>query len=105
MSFGCVNHATSNIFQKGILTLDVIVIPMAQEDYKEFICTRIGIGPRCGFEVRAETEAEVMKHAEMHVAEAHGTEAIKPGMSEKIRASISAPKENILTTRQDFKFK
>ena len=86
---------------------------MAQEDYKEFICTRIGIGPRCGFEVRAETEAEVMKHAEMHVAEAHGMEAIKPGMPEKIRESIksikgvpeSVPNESILTTRQDFKFK
>jgi predicted small metal-binding protein len=57
-------------------------------EYREFICTRLGIGPRCGFEVRAETEAEVMKHAEMHVAEAHGMEASKPGMSEKIKESI-----------------
>ena len=82
-------------------------------EYREFICTRIGIGPKCGFEVRAETEAEVMKHAEMHVAEAHSMEANKPGMSEKIRASIKSVKgepestsgENIHTTRQDFKFK
>ncbi len=61
-------------------------------EYREFICTRIGIGPSCGFEVRAETEAEVMKHAEMHVAEAHGTEARKPGMVERIRASIRSTK-------------
>ena len=56
--------------------------------YREFICESIGIGSRCGFEVRAETEAEVMKHAEMHIAEAHGVEATKPGMAEKIRANI-----------------
>jgi predicted small metal-binding protein len=89
------------------LTLNERIILMAE--YREFICTRMGLGPRCGFEVRAETEAEVMKHAEMHVAEAHGME----GMSEKIKASIksvkseteSALEENIHTTRQDFKFK
>ncbi|HSD59116.1 MAG TPA: DUF1059 domain-containing protein [Methanotrichaceae archaeon] len=61
-------------------------------EYREFICTRLGIGPRCGFEVRAETEAEVMKHAEMHVAEVHGAEASKPGMSERIEASIRTTK-------------
>jgi predicted small metal-binding protein len=71
--------------------LKEITILMAE--YREFICNRIGIGPKCGFEVRAETEAEVMKHAEMHVAEAHGMEASKPGMPERIRASIRSTKE------------
>jgi hypothetical protein len=30
---------------------------MAQEDYKEFICSRMGT--ECGFQVRAKTEAEI----------------------------------------------
>ncbi|MDM7913325.1 MAG: DUF1059 domain-containing protein [Methanotrichaceae archaeon] len=66
------------------------IILMAE--YREFMCIRLGLGPRCGFEVRAETEAEVMKHAEMHVAEVHGEEARKPGMLERIKASIRPTK-------------
>jgi predicted small metal-binding protein len=56
--------------------------------YREFICESMGLGPRCGFKVRAETEEEVMKHAEMHVTEAHGME----GMSERIKANIKSAK-------------
>ena len=58
------NMAASNIFQKSISALNVIVISMAQEDYKEFICSRIGM--ECGFQVRAKTEAEIMEYAKMH---------------------------------------
>jgi predicted small metal-binding protein len=68
------------------LTLNDRIIHMAV--YREFICESMGLGSRCGFEVRAETEEEVMKHAEMHVAKAHGIE----GMAEKIKANIKPVK-------------
>lgn len=56
---------------------------MAQEEYKEFICSRIGMA--CGFQVRAKTEAEIMAHAKMHAAEAHGIEKMPPEWRRKSR--------------------
>jgi predicted small metal-binding protein len=84
---------------------------MAQEEYKEFICSRIGT--ECGWQIRAKTEAEIMEHAKMHADKAHGFKEIWPETEKKIKeniitVSVDVPKrteDSIYTTRQDFKFK
>lgn len=68
---------------------------MAQENYREFICSSIGIGSRCGFEVRAKTEEEVMEHARMHAAESHGMEEMPSETERKIRESIRPVKIDV----------
>ncbi len=63
---------------------------MAQENYREFICSYIG--PGCDFKVRAKTEEEVMRHAEMHISEEHGMEEIPSDVERKIKESIKQVK-------------
>ena len=84
---------------------------MVKEDYKEFVCSRIGM--ECGFQIRAKTEAEVMEHVKLHADEVHGIKEIWPETEKIIKenvktVSVDVPKksaDSILTTRQDFKFK
>ncbi len=66
---------------------------MAQEDYREFICSYIG--PGCDFHVRAKTEEEVMKHAKMHVSEEHGMKEIPSETERKIKENIKPVKVKI----------
>ena len=68
------------------INFEIAVITMASEDYKEFICNRIG--PSCGFQIRAKTEEEVMEHAMMHESEAHGMKEGRQEMERKIRSGI-----------------
>ncbi len=73
-----------------LLSLYVENKPMAQEDYKEYICGRICID--CIFQVRAKTEAEVMAHAKLHATEAHGVKELSHEMEKKIKANITSAK-------------
>ena len=61
---------------------------MAQEEYKQFTCSDIGM--TCGFQVRAKTESEIMEHAKVHTAKAHGMKEIWPETEKKIKASIKS---------------
>ncbi len=61
-------------------------IIMAQEDYKEYICSRIEGG--CGFQVRAKTEDEIIEHAHMHQEMAHGVKESLSETGEKIKGEI-----------------
>ncbi len=61
---------------------------MAKEEYKQFSCVDIGMA--CGFQVRAKTEAEVLEHAKMHAAKAHGMKEVSPELAGKIKASIKS---------------
>lgn len=68
---------------------------MAENQYKELMhCIAFGgdTAQTCGFQVRAKTEDEVMKHVEMHAKEAHGVEKISPEDEKKIRANIKTVK-------------
>lgn len=85
---------------------------MIKEEYKQMSCSDIGM--RCGFQVRAKSGDEIMEHAKIHAAKAQGMKGVWPETEMKIKAAIktvsvdmseSVPKESILTTRQDFKFK
>jgi len=46
------------------------------------------VGMDCSFEVRGETEEEILKKAAPHAKEAHQMETIPPEVQQKIRASI-----------------
>ena len=59
---------------------------MVTEEYKQLSCSDVGMA--CGFQVRAKTEAEVVKLAKTHAAEAHGLKEISADTEKKIKASI-----------------
>jgi len=59
---------------------------MVTEEYKQLSCSDVGMA--CGFQVRAKTDAEVMKHAKTHAGEAHGLKEISADTEKKIKASI-----------------
>ena len=59
---------------------------MVTEKYKQLSCSDVGMA--CGFQVRAKTEAEVMKLAKTHAAEAHGLKEISADTEKKIKATI-----------------
>ncbi len=66
---------------------------MAEESYREFICSRIG--PGCDFWVRAKTDEEVMQHARMHVEKAHSQAETPAEMEKKIRGNIRPVKVQV----------
>jgi predicted small metal-binding protein len=83
-----------------------------KEEYKQLSCADIGMP--CGFQVRAKTEGEIMELTKIHANRAHGMKEIWPETERKIKESIkpvsvdvpeSSFKEDIHTSRQDFKFK
>ncbi len=59
---------------------------MAKEEYKQLTCSDVGM--KCGFQVRAKTEDEVMKHAKTHAAEAHNVKEISSNTEKKIKENI-----------------
>lgn len=59
---------------------------MVKEECKQLACGDVGMA--CGFQVRAKTEAEVMKLAKTHAAEAHGVKEISVDTEKKIKAAI-----------------
>jgi predicted small metal-binding protein len=56
---------------------------MVQEDYRRFICRRIG--PSCGFQVQART-------VRVHAAAEHGMKEMSPEMEKKVKESIEPVK-------------
>jgi predicted small metal-binding protein len=59
---------------------------MAKEEYKQLTCSDVGM--KCGFQVRAKTEDEVMKHAKTHASEAHGLKEISANTEKRIKENI-----------------
>lgn len=66
---------------------------MAKDEYKELIhCIHFGdTAQACGFQVKAKTEEEIMKLAELHEKEAHGKE-LSPEDEKKIKSNIKTVK-------------
>ena len=56
---------------------------MPDVEYKMFCCN--DVVPTCGFEVKAKTEKELMKHIQVHAEQAHG---MKEGYMDLIKAAI-----------------
>ena len=64
----------------------------AEKNYKEVLCPEESEGKECGFQVRAKTEDEVIEHAHMHQALAHGVKETMPETKEKIKGKIRSVK-------------
>jgi predicted small metal-binding protein len=61
---------------------------MAQKHYKQLGCLDVDPKGECAFQVRAETEEEVMRLAGEHAKVAHKASSLPPDMVAKVRAAI-----------------
>ena len=61
---------------------------MTTKQYKQLGCLDVDASAGCGFQVRAETEAEVLKLGAMHAKECHKLESLPPEMAAKVKAAI-----------------
>jgi predicted small metal-binding protein len=61
---------------------------MATKQYKQLGCLDVDASAGCGFQVRAETEAEVLKLGAMHAKECHKLDSLPPEMAAKVKAAI-----------------
>jgi predicted small metal-binding protein len=61
---------------------------MAKKEFKQLFCSDVGMA--CGFQVRTETEAEVIEHLKMHAARVHGLNEIPPDLEKKIKTNIKS---------------
>ena len=63
---------------------------MALKQYKQLGCLDVDPNCGCAFEVRAETEQEVMRLASEHGKIAHQMSDIPPDMATKVQAAIKS---------------
>lgn len=61
---------------------------MATKQYKQLGCMDVDPTAGCAFQVRAETEAEVLKLGAMHAKECHKMDSLPPEMAAKVKAAI-----------------
>lgn len=68
---------------------------MATKQYKKLGCLEVDPRAGCAFEVRAETEDEVMRLAAEHAKLVHKMAAIPPDMAAKVKAAIRTVTVNV----------
>jgi predicted small metal-binding protein len=61
---------------------------MATKPYKQLGCLDVDPNSGCAFQVRAETEAELMQQVVIHAKQCHKLESIPPEMAAKVKAAI-----------------
>jgi len=61
---------------------------MAQKHYKQLGCLDVDPKGGCAFQVRAETEDEVMRLTGEHAKVAHKMPSISPEMAAEVKAAI-----------------
>ncbi|TKS58601.1 MAG: hypothetical protein EWM72_02897 [Nitrospira sp.] len=61
---------------------------MANKQYKQLGCLDVDPKAGCAFQVRAETEAEVLQLGAMHAKQCHKMESLPPEMAAKVKAAI-----------------
>ena len=61
---------------------------MAKKHYKHLSCLDVDPNGGCDFEVRAETEDEVMRLAGEHAKVVHKESSLPPDMVAKVKAAI-----------------
>jgi predicted small metal-binding protein len=61
---------------------------MANKPYKQLGCLDVEPSAGCGFQVRAETEAELMQLVVTHAKQCHKLDSIPPEMAAKVKAAI-----------------
>ena len=61
---------------------------MATKQYKQLGCLDVQPSGGCGFQVRAETEAELMQLVATHAKHCHKLDSIPPEMASQVKAAI-----------------
>ncbi|MBH0200717.1 MAG: DUF1059 domain-containing protein [Nitrospira sp.] len=61
---------------------------MADKQYKQLGCLDVQPSGGCGFQVRAETEAELMQLVATHAKQCHKLDTIPPEMVSKVQAAV-----------------
>ncbi|MDZ4853356.1 MAG: DUF1059 domain-containing protein [Nitrospirota bacterium] len=61
---------------------------MAAKEYKQLGCLDVQPSGGCGFQVRAETDAELMQLVATHAKQCHKLETIPPEMAAQVKAAI-----------------
>ncbi|MDN5941213.1 MAG: DUF1059 domain-containing protein [Nitrospira sp.] len=61
---------------------------MATKQYKQLGCLDVDASVGCGFQVRAETEAELMQLVATHAKQCHMLESIPQELAAKVKAAI-----------------
>jgi predicted small metal-binding protein len=61
---------------------------MAKQQYKQLGCLDVDPKGGCAFQVRAETEDEVMRLAGEHAKVAHKLSSLPPDMAAKVKGAI-----------------
>lgn len=61
---------------------------MATKQYKQLGCMDVDPKAGCAFQVRAETEAEVLQLGATHAKLCHKLDALPPDMAAKVKAAI-----------------
>jgi len=61
---------------------------MAVKQYKQLGCLDVQPAGGCGFQVRAETEAELMQLVATHAKQCHKLDSIPQEMAAKVKAAI-----------------
>ena len=68
---------------------------MPTKQYKQLGCLDVDPTAGCAFQVRAETEEEVMRLAAEHGKAAHKMESLPPDMATKVKAAIKTVPVNV----------
>ena len=68
---------------------------MPSKQYKKLGCMDVAPNMGCAFEVRAETEDEVMRLAADHSKMVHKMTSIPPEMAAKVKAAIKTVSVNV----------
>ncbi len=61
---------------------------MANKQYKQLGCLDVDAKAGCAFQVRAETEGELLQLVATHAKQCHKLESIPPEMAAKVKAAI-----------------
>ncbi|MBM3855489.1 MAG: DUF1059 domain-containing protein [Verrucomicrobia bacterium] len=61
---------------------------MPTKEYKQLGCLDVQPSGGCGFQVRAETEAELMQLVTTHAKQCHKLDSIPAEMAAQVKASI-----------------
>jgi predicted small metal-binding protein len=61
---------------------------MANKQYKQLGCLDVQPAGGCGFQVRAETEAELFQLVAMHAKQCHKLDSLPPEMAAKAKAAV-----------------
>ncbi len=68
---------------------------MPSKQYKKLGCLDVNPTGGCGFEVRAETEEEVMRVTSEHAKTTHKMASIPPEMAAKVKSAIKVVSVNV----------